>query len=167
MIKCLVAFLCLLPFAGCNFATNKIPADARTILEKAETFELLSLEPKRLKEVPKDSFHGWKVLGKETIDIPEIRKKLVDALEKGVAENQDKGIVVKCFNPRHGIRVKHNGKAADFVICFECLQVKVYVDGGAEQTFLVSSSPAETFNKVLKDAGVALPEQQPNQGFNP
>jgi hypothetical protein len=137
------------------------------VLEKAENFELLSLEPERLEEVPKDSFQGWKVLGKKTIDTSEIRKKIVDALEKGVVENQG-GVTVKCFNPRHGIRVTHNGKTADFVICFQCLQVHVYMDGGAEQMFLVSSSPTETFNKVLKDAGVPLPEQPPpNQWFNP
>jgi hypothetical protein len=65
----------------------------------------------------------------------------------------------KCFLPRHGIRVKHAGKVADFVICFECNNVRVYVDGGAETEFLVSDSPAKMFNDILKDAGVKLPAQ--------
>lgn len=60
-----------------------------------------------------------------------------------------------CFNPRHGIRVSHNTKRTDFVICFECLQVKVHGEGQGD--FLVSDFPKAIFDKVLRDAGVPLP----------
>ena len=82
---------------------------------------------------------------------------LVEAFEKGVAEYKGSGS--KCFVPRHGIRVSHDGKTADFVICFQCQRVRVYATGAAERQILVSDSPAGAFNKALKDAGVALPEQ--------
>ena len=155
----LLALLCALPLTASEEKDDphKIPADAKAILEKAESFELLSLEPKTFREVPKESFHGFKAFGKKTIDKAEVRKTLVDAFEKGVTEYKGDG--ARCFLPRHGIRVKHDGKAADFVICFECHHVRVYVDGEGEKAFLVSDSPAETFNTVLKDAGVELPEQ--------
>ena len=81
---------------------------------------------------------------------PDTRKRLVAALEKGVEEN--KGDVMKCFNPRHGIRVTHEGMTADFVICFECFQVMVYVAGGKGQRFLITDSPAPIFNQTLQHA---------------
>jgi hypothetical protein len=63
---------------------------------------------------------------------------------------------MKCFNPRHGIRVTHDGMTADFVICFECFQVVVYVTGDKEQRFLITASPAPVFNQTLQNAKVPL-----------
>jgi Protein of unknown function (DUF1559) len=136
---------------------HEIPAAAKAILDTAESLELLSLDLLTPDDNPKGTFHGWKVLGKKAIDKAEVRKSLVLVFEKGVAEYKEMG--KKCFLPRHGIRVKHAGKVADFVICFECNNVRVYVDGGVETEFLVSDSPAKTFNNILKDAGVKLPAQ--------
>src|SRR5262249_37945696 len=87
---------------------NKVPDDARLIVEKAEEIELLSIDPARPVEKPKTDFHGWKVLGKTVIKDAEVRKKLVAAMKKGVEET--KGQVAICFNPRHGIRASHDGK---------------------------------------------------------
>ena len=136
--------------------TNKIPDELRAILEKAESFELLSLSPDRQKEKSKDDFHGWKVLGKTTVKDVDVRKKLVAAFEKGVEEND--GTVAACFNPRHGIRVTHDGKTADFVICFECFQVQALVGDKKPDGFLITNSPASAFNDVLKEAKVPLAE---------
>ena len=135
--------------------SNQIPADARTILEKADSFELLSLEPTTPKESPAESFHGWKVLGKKRVDKADVQKMLVEAFEKGVEEYEGEG--ARCFNPRHGLKVRHAGQGADFVICFECDRVRAYVEGQNEHEFLVSRSPTDLFNKVLKDRGLRLP----------
>src|SRR5438034_1378613 len=122
---------------------NKIPDELQAILEKAEKFELLSLSPEHLQEKPKDGFHGWRILGKTAMKDADARMNLVAAFKKGVAEN--KGIVARCFNPRHGIRVTHDGKTADFVICFECYQVQAYVGDKQEKGFLITDSPASAF----------------------
>jgi hypothetical protein len=45
---------------------------------------------------------------------------------------------------------------ADFVICFECFQVMVYVEGGKGQRFLITDSPAIVFNQTLQHAKVPL-----------
>jgi hypothetical protein len=136
---------------------NAIPAEARAILDKADSFELLSLDPSPEGEV-KDGFHDWKVLGKTEVKDAETRKKLVSALAKGAEEND--GTVANCFNPRHGIRATHGKKTVELVICFECLQVKGYVDKGDKETanFLTAKMPQPVFDKVLKDAGVKLPK---------
>ena len=133
---------------------NTIPDDVRAVLESADQFELLSLNPDP-REKPKDGFHGWKVLGRTTVKDADTRKKLVDALQKGVAEND--GTVAACFNPRHGIRVTQGGKTADIVICFECFQASAYLGDKATKSFLVTASPQATFDGVLKDAKVPLP----------
>jgi hypothetical protein len=131
---------------------NKLPADAQTILDKAEQIELLSIDPQRSdKDGPKDAFHGHKVLGKTTVK-GDARKELVEAFVKGMEGKIDPA---KCFNPRHGIRATHEGKTVDLVICFECAQFEVYL-GTDEKAkhLLVNKSPEPAFDKVLKDAGI-------------
>jgi hypothetical protein len=162
----LVAFAFLTVFhvsANCadKGKENKIPDGARVILEKAEQIELLSLDPTPPKEKLKDAFHGWNVLGKTVVKDAETCKKLVATLKKGVEEND--GRVAKCFNPRHGIRAVYDGKTADFVICFECLQGHTYLGDKEVEAFLITDSPAAGFDKVLKDAKVPLPEKPKNK----
>jgi hypothetical protein len=135
------------------FDGNHIPNGARETLEHADQFELLSLSPAHSREPPKIDFHGFKVLGQIYIKDAAIRQKLVLALERGVREND--GVIAACFNPRHGIHVVHQGKTADFVICFECRQVHAYGDDGGE--FLISDSPQPVFDGVLRAAHVPLP----------
>ena len=95
------------------------------------------------------------MLGKTTLKGAEART-LVEAFDGGVREFQ--GGPARCFSPRHGIRAVHDGKTADFIICFECAQVRVNVDGKEAQGFLISDSPATVFNALLTKAGVALPK---------
>jgi hypothetical protein len=134
---------------------NKLPNEARAILERAEQFELLSLEPKKDDKAPKDAFHGWKVLGRTAVKDAESRKKLVAALLKGVEDASEKD-AARCFIPRHGIRATHAGKTADFVICFECSYVEVLVGGKKLEGAFVKPSPQPTFDKVLRDAKIPL-----------
>jgi hypothetical protein len=133
---------------------NKIPDQAREILKKAGQFELLSIGHDPSPKEPTEDFRGWPVIGKTTIKDSNTRNRLVAALEKGVEEN--KGDSMKCFNPRHGIRVTHHGMTADFVICFECFQAIVYIGGGKEHRFLITDSPAPVFNQTLRHAKVPL-----------
>ena len=137
---------------------EKIPPDALAALQEGEKFELYSLHPAKATEPPPNNFHGWEVLGSTTIEKAEVRGKLITALKKG-AEASD-GAVAACFNPRHGIRAVHAGKTYDLAICFECLQVAVYVDDKRQAGFLVTDSPQPTFDNVLKDAKVKLAEKE-------
>jgi len=133
---------------------NKIPEHAREILENATQFELLSIGHNPSRSNSAQDFQGWHVLGKTTVEDPSTRKRLIAALLKGVEEN--KGDSMKCFNPRHGIRVTGHGVTADFLICFECFQVMVYVAGEKEQRFLITDSPADVFNQTLEQAKIPL-----------
>jgi hypothetical protein len=140
--------------AGCLAAGNELPKDVRAVLDKADRFELLSLDPTRQKEKPKDDFRGWKVLGRTEVKDAETRKKLVAALYKGIADSD--GTVAACFNPRHGIRATHDGKTVELVICYECLSMQAHL-GETRSSALTTRSPQKTFDQVLRDAKVPLP----------
>lgn len=131
---------------------NVIPETALTILEQADHFELLSLNPEYQQTPAEGDFHGYRVLGTALIDDIETRNKLVFAFKKSVAENL--GIAAACFNPRHGIRVTRKEKQADFVICFECNQVHLF--GATRGSFLVTRSAQPLFDSVLHSRGVSV-----------
>ena len=64
-----------------------------------------------------------------------------------------------CFFPRHAIRAIHDGRTYDFVICFECVQVKIYGDffsmfGPA--AYLVGAAPEPAFDEILRNAKIVL-----------
>jgi hypothetical protein len=130
---------------------NEIPAPAGAILEQADHFELLSLDPRFQLNAADGDFHGYRVLGTAVIGDAETRRKLVSAFKRAVAEKPQ--AVAACFNPRHGIRVSNKGEQADFVICFECRQVEVSY-GGAQNEFLINRSAESLFDAVLRSRGV-------------
>jgi hypothetical protein len=172
-LVCGITCAAILAFCSCgtnSASRSKIPDDVNAALEKAESFELFSLDPD---EIPADSadssesgpssakkdeqrFQIWPALGSTTITDKAQREKLIAALQKGVAEND--GMAAACFNPRHGIRVKHAGKVYDVVICFECMSASTYVDNVRRKGFLVTRTPQPEFDAVLKAANVPLPK---------
>lgn len=150
----IVSAIGLVPLTGCKTSgpPNLIPSEAAAALDSSPTFELLSLEPKESQGNGDGYFHGWKVLGKTTV---EDRARIVTALRKGVPK-YDSGVRAACFWPRHGIRVSHEGTTYDFVICFECLAAGVYADGNEAGGFVVQSSPQPAFDAELSQGGVPL-----------
>jgi hypothetical protein len=142
---------------------NRIPEPVERLFDKAETFELYSLDPDEPRTdkdgkpaAVKDGFHGWKVLGKTEVKGAAERKRLADALRLGAEDNF--GMAAACFIPRHGIRLTGDGKTVDLVICFQCLQVEVFVNGDSKKGFLTTDEPQKAFDAVLKAAGVKLPK---------
>jgi hypothetical protein len=129
---------------------DKLPKDAGDILNKAQEFELYSLEPYA---EGMNKFHGCKVLGKIVVKKGETYTKLLAALNESVGDNG-----AKCFDPRHAIRAVHDGKSVDLVICFQCRLVYVYRDSEEKeiQVQLRDSSAEPVLDQVLKDAGVPL-----------
>ncbi len=143
-------------FSVAFLISNKLSDSARAIVEKAEQIELLSLDPAFLKELPKNAFGRWRVLGQTVVKDAELRKKILAGLDKGAEESN--GEVALCFNPRHGLRATHAGKTVELSICFECFQVQVYV-GDKREGYLTSGSPEKLLDKILTDAKVPLAEK--------
>ena len=59
--------------AGCN----DIPSKTLSVMQQAVRYVLLSLDPSRIRNTPPpDNFHGWRVLGRTSIDDKATREKL-------------------------------------------------------------------------------------------
>lgn len=151
-----LAAFCILP--ACS---KPIPTDAGLAIEDAKEFELFSLDPFPNKRADrKRNFRRWSVLGSTVIKDQETREQLITEFKAAVAEHR--GGAANCFNPRHGIKVVHDGSTHEFVVCFECFQVRWYIDGEETSGFLISDSPQATFDAVLQDAKVRLAEKPKN-----
>ena len=139
---------------------------ALTALIDAREVELLSLFPSSREEDAElweerghgklPQIGGYAVIGSTTAQ-GEIRALALQAVFDGIDENG--GAVAECFEPRHGIRVVHGGHRYEFVICFECLQIRVYEDDKQVESVLTSESPRGVFNAILRSRRVPLPDQ--------
>ncbi len=161
LLICIASVFACVP--GCS-SGNGLPPDATIALQEATSFELLSLDPgqsqnpdRRDSQTEADRLHGWIVLGTTAIQDSNTRATLVSRFAAGVAEHN--GMVASCFNPRHAIKLIHDGKTHVFVICFECAQVEWYIDGQETNGFLIAVSPQPMFDEVLQKANVPLAEK--------
>jgi hypothetical protein len=148
------ALLCVVALCGRAEASKEFD-DAIKLIEGAKTVELISLDPSPKERDPK-GFHGWKVLGRTTLQNKATREKALAAIKKGVADSD--GTVAGCFIPRHGIRAVNGKKTIDLVICFQCLSMQIWVDGERKGSALTTKSPQPTLDKVLRAAKVPLPK---------
>ena len=127
--------------------------EAAKLIEQADSFDLYSLNPESEGE-DKNGFHGYTVLGKTTLKDKATREKVLAAIKKGVGDSDGKA--ARCFIPRHGVHAVHKGKTVDLVICFQCLQIRVFVDGKRTQGFLTTGEPQKAFDATLKAARIEL-----------
>jgi hypothetical protein len=133
---------------------NGLPGPVRVALEKAERFELLSLDPADRKVKPKEGYHGWRVLGTTAVKGEEARKRARAGLDRAL---EFTGVVpASCFQPRHGIRVTYKKDTFDLVICFECARLSVLRGDEELIELLVNPSAQAPFDRALRDAGTPL-----------
>jgi hypothetical protein len=152
-------------------AKNILPEAALKILENADIFVLLSLDPvpKQLRQDAQkiqDTFHNHPVLGRTTITNKTERSDLLNAFLKGVRDSD--GSVARCFNPRHGISAKRGSQTVDLVICFECLSTDVYLNGQPTNGVATTAAPQPTFDKALDKARIPKEPRRaptPDPGF--
>ena len=135
-----------------------IPYRAARALHHADQYELLSLFPISTSGGTKPQFHRHNILGQASITDPAIRKRLNAALEGGAKQGNDPYL---CFNPRHGIRVTRGSDVTDFVICFECHQVEIWINQQRAGGFLTSGSPQAVFDEVLTSAAAIAADKSP------
>jgi hypothetical protein len=98
-----------------------------------------------------ERFHGYPVLGKTEIGDRDQRQEIVESVELGITSFD--GYPAKCFWPRHGLRITQADKTIDYVICFECNQVKIF-RGDEEEVLTTAASPQTLLNTVLQDANI-------------
>lgn len=110
---------------------NKLPDDAVEALKSGVKFILFSLEPLPPSEEietlkPEQKHHGFKILGSTEIVNAVTRDSAIASITEGVKKHTSEGS--GCFLPRHSLRVTAaNGKIYDFVTCFQCTKIEVYL----------------------------------------
>ena len=82
---------------------------------------------------------------------------MIAALQQAIAENP--GYAAACFEPRHGLHARGGGRTADLVICFECAQARVFVDGMRIEGVLITGSAEPLLDQLLTGAGIPIADK--------
>ncbi len=129
---------------------KKLPEAFRTALDKAEVLQLMSLVPEKAEGKVDDAVGGYEVRKIAKLKKGDDRAIALILLDEGLREADG---IAKCFNPRHAIRVVHEKKTYELLICFECSQVHLFEDGKrVGDTLPISTSPQETYNRTIRNA---------------
>ncbi|TKC97140.1 hypothetical protein [Polyangium fumosum] len=135
---------------GCG----SLPDAAVAVLDGADSFQVLALDPDHGEEPPPgvESFHGYQVLAKGDVTDPKARERIVGIVNAGVRKG---GTQAKCFNPRHGVHAVRDGHSVDLVICYECSALEVVEDG--RSTTLPTGDVQADLDEAFRAAGIAHP----------
>jgi hypothetical protein len=139
---------------------ERLPLDARLILEQADKFEIIALKPgiifanQKVNQKTISAGRNWKfaITGKVKVNDATIKTELLNALYEGIGEAEHASM---CFSPRHAIRAVSKGKTVELVICFECSNFSGSTPNGLISG-AIASSPREVFNRVFDSAGLNL-----------
>jgi len=151
-------------FAGCSRedavaeAGAHLPAGFAAALEKGAPFELYSIlgdDPASNMATPESGkFHGWPIIGRTVVSDAGRKARLASEFAGAMKVFGPNDPRAACFFPRHGIRVVHERNTYDFLICFECAQVKVYASGN--DLYQVGGGPEKILDQMLTAAGIPL-----------
>jgi hypothetical protein len=143
---------------------NRIPDAVERLLDKADTFELYSLDgdtDKNGKFVPaKDGFHGCKEVGKIEVKDKAKRQQIADAVRLGAEDNP--GYWKPPRIPHHALRLKEGEMTIDLVFGFQDYSVQVFENGEKKKGFATSPDPQKLFDAMLTEGGIKLPKGKKN-----
>jgi hypothetical protein len=125
-------------------------ADLRDLLERAEQMEVFQLNPRALedaKQAPEQTFHGYEILRRARADRAEQREEVAALLGKSL--HWSELLRAACFNPRHGLRLVHQKRTVDLVICFECHYIKIYEGDELASSVSVLVREHKIFEQIL------------------
>jgi hypothetical protein len=138
-------------------ANQKICADfIEQSLSSASTVELFAIDyrpPESEEAVARDlrpKLLDWWVAGQTTLSDRKAILALASSLVGGIKQSEV-GIAAACFNPRHAVRWKVDGKEITIVVCFQCGNGGVF---GLEplKGFLTTKEPQDTWDRIFSAA---------------
>lgn len=146
---------------GLRWFHHGLPAEVREALHSAQSWTLISIEPGNRDPRPedlarKDFLHGYKVLGRLPLKDAKPVIEEMDRIDRGKMDNTSS----MCFYPRHALEGRmRDGRKLELLICYECGNLKVYVDGEMTELFAFRSISPDPLNNLLKENGIPLPRQ--------
>lgn len=78
-----------------------------------------------------------------------LSRGLIDAVERS------NGMAAMCFNPRHAVTLTVAGQRVSWIICLECLQIQLWIDG--EFSAMVTIDPAALASHLPPSEGIEEP----------
>ena len=135
--------------------------EERAVLTSPDQVELLALDPgdgmggNAGAEVgDAELFHGFQVRGRAPLAAPEDRARAVGLLREGIDAAGD--LAALCFLPRHGLRVVRGAERVDAVICYQCLQVRLYDAQGRRTDARTSDTVEPEMSTLFRAQGLVL-----------
>jgi hypothetical protein len=119
------------------------------VLTQPDRLEVLSLSHRRHPDdgPPERLLHGYRVLGRATIDEPAQRRQIVSAFYQSAREGDGEML---CFMPHHALHAVRGSAVVDIVICFHCLQYEVF-DGQERPSAELSLLAQPLFQRVVRE----------------
>ncbi|MEO7325000.1 MAG: hypothetical protein ABIW82_09250 [Dokdonella sp.] len=145
--------LALVFTAQCAHAgSNTLPAEVQQALHSGGHAVLYSLEPWEAPDKKTAKFHGYEILGRSELS-PTQEATAVAAFDAAITGFD--GAVAACFDPRHAIRIRTNGHAYDFLLCYSCQQLEIYRDDKS-LVFVGAAGSPKVLNELLTSLHVRL-----------
>ncbi len=104
-------------------------------------------------------FHGYPIIGQLNVT----EQKAMQDIALSIRDSFDRdGLKTPfCFWPRHGLRYIKDGITTDYVICFECLRYRKWINEKYIAEGGTASDPNQVFDDILTAAGVKLAPKLP------
>jgi hypothetical protein len=136
---------------------HTLPASIDRVFAAAPELELLALDPwseDAGRRVEDSVFHDFTVLRRRAVSAPDTRQEVLDVVRRGVREHPE--FAAHCFTPRHGLRARADGHVADLVICYECTQMRLYLDGRRQRDLLIGDMAEPDLTALYEAHGLPI-----------
>ncbi|MES2790871.1 MAG: hypothetical protein V4719_14760 [Planctomycetota bacterium] len=159
----IAAMSLLVLIAGCKKTPTALSKDIQSLMNRAESVELFSLDPYTKdnelenfneEEMSASKFHGWAVYGSRKLT-DEVGKNLVRAAILDSTPDIHPQTAMACFWPHHGVRFTAGDKHVEFVICFFCESMKIWEATG-QSSMHTTSTGKSVLNRLIKEKGIHI-----------
>lgn len=129
------------------------PDKLKTQLREADELTVYALWTTNDQQQTSQQFHNYPTAG--TVNLKNHPKRL-EVIEGLILGSETNSTEMACFYPHHGLRVIHQGKTIDLLICFGCGKVE-HLPSGAFYHMHKSTQPA--LDSLFAEAGIPLPPE--------
>ncbi|QDK38170.1 hypothetical protein [Bdellovibrio sp. NC01] len=133
-----------------NAQIEKESEELLKIFDNPDSMTLYSVNPEPAGELKPENY---KVLNQTELDRDGIGI-VKNEIERATKSFDPKAPTRACFNSRHRIHVEKAGQKADFLICYECLQMRGF-SNGKDYWYGITRDDAQTFGKLFPAVSVA------------
>lgn len=133
-----------------------VPEAAWRCLRQSQQMTLYSIHPREAPTelVGAQLFHGYRIVGQVSVATASDQQHVTHAIKHAVLSHMDEAA---CFNPRHAVHVTDGQSEYDFVICYECGAMALFVGDKFVGKVGIGGSP-DALNSILAAAKVPLSE---------